>query len=78
LHRGVQQLALPAAPVWFGVAFENHLLHPRGQGSVVILAGEGYGGSAAAIGAWVTVVNRSSTVENCWCIGDSSPTKQGA
>lgn len=23
-HRGVQQLALPATPVWFGVAFENH------------------------------------------------------
>ena len=23
-HRGVQQLALPATSVWFGVAFENH------------------------------------------------------
>jgi hypothetical protein len=26
LHAGVQQLALPATPVLFGVAFENHLV----------------------------------------------------
>jgi hypothetical protein len=24
LHRGIQQLAFPASPVWFEVAFENH------------------------------------------------------
>jgi hypothetical protein len=24
-HAGVQKLALPATPVWFGVTFENHL-----------------------------------------------------
>ena len=27
LHGGVQQLAVPATPVWFGVASENHLVH---------------------------------------------------
>jgi len=27
LHRGVQQLALSATPVLFGVAFENHPVH---------------------------------------------------
>lgn len=26
LHGGVQQLALPATPVLFGLAFENHLV----------------------------------------------------
>ena len=25
LHGGVQQLAFPASPIWFDVAFENHL-----------------------------------------------------
>jgi hypothetical protein len=47
LHGGVQQLALAATPVWFGVASENHLVHPVRQGSPVILEGEGYGGSMA-------------------------------
>ena len=51
LHRGVQQLAFPATPVWFGVTFKNHPLHPTGQGSAALFAGEGYGGSAAASGA---------------------------
>jgi hypothetical protein len=27
LHGGVQQLTVPATPVWFGVASENHLVH---------------------------------------------------
>jgi hypothetical protein len=27
LHGGVQQLALPAPPVLFGIAFENHAAH---------------------------------------------------
>ena len=27
LHGGVQQLAVPATPVWFGVASENHPVH---------------------------------------------------
>jgi hypothetical protein len=29
LHRGVQQLALPAAPVWFGIEFEIHRTTPE-------------------------------------------------
>ena len=41
-HGSVQQLASPATPVLFGVAFENHPAHRLGQGSAVILAGEGY------------------------------------
>ena len=29
LHRGVQQLAVPAAPVWFGIEFEIHRTTPE-------------------------------------------------
>jgi hypothetical protein len=51
LHGRIQQLALPATPVLFGVTFENHSATPVIKGSAVILADEGYGGSVAAIGA---------------------------
>ncbi len=37
LHRGVQQLPLPATPVWFGIEFENHRLCRKGQGSAALL-----------------------------------------
>jgi hypothetical protein len=43
LHGGVQQLAFPASPIGFEVAFENHL--PTGEGSATIPVGKDYGRS---------------------------------
>jgi len=74
LNGGVQQLALPPTPVWFGVAFENHLLRPRGQGSAAIFPGEGYGGSAPAIVDGVLPRAAFQQAEDCWCSYDLTPT----
>jgi hypothetical protein len=77
LHGGVQQLALPATPV-FDVGREHCPGYRSEKGIARTLVGEGYGGSVEAIESWIAVeISRKQKLCAVWSPKSGSMSAMG-